>query len=459
MRQAFLPCTLTVALALGGCSGGTTGAGALPQRSAIPQSAQRVLRSPLGPHSIVESRASAGRARLCAPPKDAAHASCFASVRTDSSISSIAADIVSGLAPQDLSTLYNFPAPGMQGGAGSGQTVAVVEAGDYAQAESDLSVYRTHFGLPQCQSWNGCLRKVGAGYTGTTSATGSSTSISAHATTTAAQLTALGWDAETDTDTEIVSAVCPQCRIIIAEAASNSLADLSAAVTAAVNAGATIVNTSFGAPESAADAQFSPAYSNSRHVKVVSASGDWGFGVYYPASDPNVVAVGGTTISVVGTTVTEAAWGGSGSGCSTVFAGPAWQHPPAVAGACQMRNVADVSADADPLTGVAVYDSELASPQVGQLFGFFNVMIPAQGGWAIFGGTSVAAPIVASMYALSGDTSRNVGAQTLYSDPTSAFLQVTSGSNGTCSPLYLCTALPGYNGPTGLGVPDGLSSF
>ena len=121
-----------------------------------------------------------------------------------------------------------------------------------------------------------------------------------------------------------------------------------------------------------------------------------------------------------------------------------WQRPPSVSGTCTRRNVADVSAVADPLTGVAIYDSSL--------FGSF-------GGWAIFGGTSVSAPIIAGMNALAANTAKGQGAQLLYAAPQWAFLPVTSGSNGTCSPQYLCPAMTGYNGPTGLGIPQGLGGF
>ncbi len=354
--------------------------------------------------------------------------------------SSVFPDSVFGLTPADLSSLYAYAAPGAQGNAGTGQTVAIVVAGDYALAESDLGAYRTRFGLPACTSANGCLMKVGAGATAVASQTAASTSVSAHPTT----ANAIGWAGETDTDTEIVSAVCPKCKIMIAEAASDSMVDLGKAVEAAIAANASIVNVSFGAPESSNDVAWSSQYNGMRHVKLVAAAGDWGYGVYYPASDPSAIAVGGTSLSVSGSTITETAWSGTGSGCSGFFSNPGWQHPPSVGGTCTRRNVTDVSAVADPLTGVAIYDSSL--------FGSF-------GGWAIFGGTSVSAPIIAGMNALAGHTAQGQGAQLLYGSASSAFLPVTSGANGTCSPQYLCTAVPGYNGPAGLGVPQGLGGF
>jgi subtilase family serine protease len=344
------------------------------------------------------------------------------------------------LTPADLSSLYAYPAPWAQGSAGAGQTVAIVVAGDYALAESDLGVYRQHFGLPPCTSLSGCLKKVGAAATGQAAQVATSASVSAHPTT----VSAIGWAGETDTDTEMVSAVCPNCKIVIAEAASDSMVDLGKAVVAAINANASIVNVSFGAPESSSDVAWSSQYNSMRHVKLVAAAGDWGYGVYYPASDPSAIAVGGTSLSVSGSTISETAWFGTGSGCSAFFSNPGWERPPSVSGTCTRRNVADVSAVADPLTGVAIYDSSL--------FGYF-------GGWAIFGGTSVSAPIVAGMNALAANTAKGQGAQLLYAAPSSAFLPVTRGSNGTCSPQYLCTAVAGYNGPAGLGIPQGLGGF
>jgi subtilase family serine protease len=447
MRHLYFPYALALALTASGCSG-SSGMAALPQQhpAASSASAQRVLRAPLGAHSIVAPTRSTTQTKLCPHPADKSRATCFTTMFMNP-IFSIAGSI-GGLTPSDLSSIYNFPPAGKQGLAGQGQTVGIVVAGNYAGAQNDLNIYRASFGLPPCTSAGGCLQKVGAAATGTTSASGNSSSISAYATTLDAAAL-LGWAAETDTDTEIISAICPNCKIVIAEAASDSIADLSNAVSAAINANATIVNASFGALESNNDKQFASIYANSRNVKVVAAAGDWGYGVYFPASDPAAIAVGGTTLSVAGMFLSESVWSGTGSGCSGSFAKPAWQHPPAVSGACQTRNVVDVAADADPLTGVAIYDSSLTS------------LVPT-GGWGIFGGTSVAAPIITSMYALSGDTARNVGAQTLYAASSSAFmafLPVTSGSNGICSPTYLCTAAFGYNGPTGIGVPYGLSGF
>ncbi|GAC1300239.1 MAG: hypothetical protein NVSMB19_06450 [Vulcanimicrobiaceae bacterium] len=427
--------------AVAGCSG-SSGLSPVPSHGAVAQgSAQRVLQTPLGATSIEASSASGvSLESMCEQPLDPERASCFATFRRESALTALFPDAVNGLTPADLSSLYAYPAPGQQGAMGSNQTIAVVVAGDYAAAESDLAVYRTKFGLPPCTVANGCFRKVGAGATLTASPIGAPASVSALPTSPGA----LGWAAETDIDLDVVSAVCPNCRIVLAEAVTDSIADLSAAVSAGVAANATIVNASYGAPEYSGDVQYASIYGNSKNVKVVAAAGDWGYGVYYPASDNNVIAVGGTSLSLVGSTVTETVWSKSSSGCSGFFTKKDYQTAPA--SGCQMRNVVDVAAVADPLTGVAVYNSTL--------FG-------TSGGWAIFGGTSVSAPIVAAMYALSGmTTNEDAGTKRMYAHA-AGFLPVTSGSNGTCTPLYLCVAGPtaAYNGPAGLGIPQGLSGF
>jgi subtilase family serine protease len=254
-----------------------------------------------------------------------------------------------------------------------------------------------------------------------------------------------GWAGEVDTDTQMISATCPNCKIVISEAATDSISDLSQAVITGINtAGVTIVSASFGAPESITDRMLYTmyAYDNYQGVKVVAAAGDSGYGVYFPASQNNVLAVGGTTLSVSGSTVSESAWSGTGSGCSVLFARQSWQKVPT--NGCSMRSVVDIAAVADPNTGVAVYDSTLSG---------------TSGGWATFGGTSVSAPIITGMIALSGHTQGSVGAQKLYAAASSNFLKITSGSNGKCTALFLCTAQAGYSGPTGLGIPQGLGGF
>lgn len=449
MRPILLPSASIAALVLSACSGSNTGTLPVAQLSSsgvarvastpVSVSAFRRLRTPLRANSVPAHLRNSAAKALCTKPADGDHAGCFAVTVPASTIRSVFPDDVYGLTPNDLSSLYKYAAPANQGSLGSGITVAVVVAGAYPQAAADLAVYRSYFGLPACTTANGCLTFLNApaGSASQTAATTNSSSISAFATTT----NGAGWAAEADSDVEIVSAVCPHCKIMVAEAASDSLRDLAAAAGVAVNSGASIVNTSFGSSEQSGDTAFNTLFGNSR-VKFVSAAGDWGYGVYFPASHADVVAVGGTSLSVSGSTVAESAWSGTGSGCSSVFSGLSVQSRPLGQLSCLTRTVADVSAVADPNTGVAVYDSAL-------------------GGWSMFGGTSVATPIITGMYALAGDTSNALpGATKLYMAPSYDFLAVTSGSNGSCSPAYLCTAVSGgYNGPTGLGIPQGLGAF
>jgi kumamolisin len=154
-----------------------------------------------------------------------------------------------------------------------------------------------------------------------------------------------------------------------------------------------------------------------------------------------VTAVGGTTLTPAAGGFTQTAWNGAGSGCSAYSAKPTWQQDTG----CARRSVADVAAVADPSTGVAVYDSTANG---------------GQSGWLVFGGTSVASPLVAGTYALAGKpTAGSVPASYAYAAPQGALTDVTSGSNGTCSGSYLCTAGTGYDGPTGLGTPNGTAAF
>jgi subtilase family serine protease len=303
--------------------------------------------------------------------------------------------------------------------AGLGQTVAIVDAYDDPSAESDLAVYRSYFGLPPCTTANGCFRKVGQ--------TGSA----------AYPRRDSSWAQEISLDLDMVSAICPNCKILLVEANSASMPDLGTAVNTAVGLGANVVSNSYGGSESTSESSWD-AYFNHPGVAITFSSGDNGYGAEYPASSRYVTAVGGTSLTRASSSRgwTETAWSGSGSGCSAYEPKPSWQTDTG----CTKRTVADVAAVADPHTGVAVYDS-------------YRV-----GGWAVFGGTSVASPIVASVLALAGNAGSIAGASFAYGH-TSGLFDVTSGSNGACGGSYLCTGEVGYDGPTGLGTPDGASAF
>jgi hypothetical protein len=197
-----------------------------------------------------------------------------------------------------------------------------------------------------------------------------------------------------------------------------------------------VISNSYGGGESGSTSV--EASYNHSGIAVTASSGDNGFGVEFPASSPHVTAVGGTSLRTSTNTRgwTETVWSGAGSGCSTTYAKPSWQHDTG----CSRRTVADVSAVADPNTGVAVFGPSSSTTSA----------------FLVFGGTSVAAPLVGAVYAVNGGTV-NFG-----SDPyahTSALFDVTSGSNGSCGGSYLCTGKVGYDGPTGLGTPNGTAAF
>ena len=356
--------------------------------------------------------ASAPHARVCGIPRPG-EAECHARVLVDAAGQPVPNATPAGLGPAQLRDAYKITSNGS-----SSVTIAIVDAYGYPNAESDLGTYRSTFGLTACTTANGCFRKVDQ--RGGTSFPRANT----------------GWEQETALDLDMASAICPGCKILLVEGDTNSFANLAAAVNTAASLGAHVISNSYGGGE-AGTASSEAAYDHPG-VAVTASSGDGGFGVEFPASSPHVVAVGGTSLRTLANARgwTETAWSGAGSGCSTVYAKPAWQTD----AGCAMRTVADVSAVADPNTGVAVF-----APSSGRKSSFL-----------VFGGTSVAAPLIGAVYANNG------GTVTFGSDPyahTSALFDVVAGSNGTCSPSYLCTAGSGYDGPTGLGTPNGTTAF
>jgi subtilase family serine protease len=324
--------------------------------------------------------------------------------------------LVPGLHPSDLQAAYHLAA------GGRGQTVAVIDAGDDPTAESDLAVYRSVFGLPACTSASGCFRKVNQ--------SGSSRSLPP---------VLAGWPQETGIDIEMVSAVCPSCKIVLVEANSAQISDLGAAVDSAAAMGANAISNSYYAPEYDGETD-DEGHFNHPGTAITVSSGDTGFGTTFPASSRYVTAVGGTHLTHGGSRGwNESVWAATGSGCSTYIPKPAWQHDDG----CANRTVADVAVVGDPQTGVAVYNATAAS---------------GQRGWGVYGGTSVGAPIVAAMYALAGNASGTHGAASAYANG-GAFFPIATGNNGTCCPAYLCTAGAGYNGPGGMGSPNGVGGL
>jgi len=213
----------------------------------------------------------------------------------------------------------------------------------------------------------------------------------------------------------------------------------------AVALGATEVSNSYGGGEWSTEESDEGAHYNHPGIPITVSTGDSGYGVEFPASSQYVTAVGGTSLSTNTSTRgwTESAWSGAGSGCSRYISKPSWQGIISNS-TCFNRAIADVSAVANPSTGVAVYDSYGSS-------GGAN--------WLVFGGTSVASPIIAGVYALAGNAASVNYGSTPYSH-TSSLFDVTSGSNGRCRfTPSLCTAGPGWDGPTGLGTPNGTGAF
>ncbi len=365
-------------------------------------------------------------ASSCARPARAGYAYCHAHFRIDAVARSSrparpGAPVPSGSVgnngaydPSFLRSAYNLSSAG-----GGGLVVAIVDAYDDPNAAADLAQYRSYFNLPAA-SFTKVDQRGGTAYPAADR----------------------GWAEEISLDIDMVSAICPSCSILLVEADDNSMANLGTAVNRAVAMGAVAVSNSYGGGEYSTETSDGAAYYNHPGVAVTASSGDNGYGVEFPAAASTVTAVGGTTLNQVTNTgtrnATETAWSGAGSGCSAYVAKPSWQTD----SGCSRRTVADVSAVADPNTGVWVYDTYGGDP-----------------GWMVFGGTSVASPIVASVYALagrpnSGDTPASYPYATV-----SSLVDITSGSNGSCGGSYLCTARSGYDGPTGLGTPNSATAF
>ncbi|HEX3763150.1 MAG TPA: S53 family peptidase [Kofleriaceae bacterium] len=358
--------------------------------------------------------ATSSQASIC--DSEGVEVYCHAHAIVDATGKVIANATPAGFTPSQLRSAYSITGSGK-----STTLIAVISAYDYATAEADLATYRSQFGLPACTSASGCFRKVDQN--GGTSYGGPNAS----------------WNKEAALDLDMVSAMCPNCKIVLVEATEASFADLAAAANEGAKLGAHVLSNSYGGDEFGTDS-YESAY-NHAGVAVVASSGDAGYfgGIEFPASSPHVISVGGTSLATASNRRgwTETAWDGGGSGCSTVYAKPAWQRDTG----CTMRMLNDVSAVADPNTGVAVYgpdDTGVSS-------------------WIVLGGTSVAAPLIAGVYGVNGG-SVNYG-----SNPYSCLASlndVTTGSTSAfCDPTYACTAGRGYDGPTGLGTPSGSTAF
>jgi hypothetical protein len=436
------------------------------------------------------------------------------------------------LTPLDLRNAY-FPGEAAQAPTASPQTIALIDAYNDPKAEADLNAYGNAFGLPAMHKCSGsesdCFEQVSQAGTSelpfpktetereaketvclTTKAKESKRELERREAACAELVEAEGWAVETSTDIEMARAVCQNCKILLLEANDSRYEDLEAAEEEAVELGATEISNSWGGPQEGSNGK---AF-NHPGIVITASAGDDGYlnwtgleaaekaeaeeektgyfaGADYPATSPDVVAVGGTKLILSeGIRRSESVWnedpspegtnqGAGGGGCSLSFTAQPWQQ--AVAdwsrvGCGSRRAVSDVAADADPYTGVAVYDSvpSIQEEPSGEL-----VNKPLE--WWPIGGTSVASPIVASMFALAGGSHKvEYPAQTLYSHLGSSLLHdVTAGGNGACDDVYLscsgsmeplspldcgsealiCKAAGGYDGPTGVGTPNGLGAF
>ncbi|MGH2864534.1 MAG: IPT/TIG domain-containing protein [Solirubrobacteraceae bacterium] len=351
------------------------------------------------------------------------------------------------LTAQSLHAAYSLPT---ETASSSLQTIALIDAYDDPSAEADLAVYDETFGLPPCTSANGCFRKIDQ--------EGRSSPLPPEEGE---------WAGEISIDVQMAHAVCQSCRILLVEADNEEFVSLGAALDAAVDAGATEISNSYAGPEEPAlagvFAEYNEDYYDHPGLVITASSGDCGYlneacrgeqhTANFPADSPDVVAIGGTELAEAGGSWSSTVWDEGGSGCSGVFAAPLWQSNVSdfsATGCASERSVADIAAVADPESGVDVYDSTReghGSPT----------------GWGVWGGTSVASPIVAAEFALAGG-SHGVPypAATVYSHAgdAAALYDVVSGSNGTCGATdTACHAAVGFDGPSGVGSPVGLGAF
>jgi hypothetical protein len=388
----------------------------------------------------------------CETPARAGQMQCLVLMRTNVKVTAAAVRAATaranavpanvGYGPADLQNAYGLAT--LSASAGQGETVAIVDAFGYPTAAADLAAYRSVSGLPACDTTTGagCLTQVNE--------TGGTALPAADPTG--------GWEVEESLDMDMVSAICPQCRILLVEATTPSILDLAPAENTAA-ASAKFVSNSWGSGgEFVGENTFDSAF-NHPGVAITAASGDFGYGTQWPSASQLVTSVGGTTLTREPTTRgwAEAAWGGSGSGCSTLEPKPAWQvdtSASAPAAGCANRAENDVASVADPNTGVAIYDT----------FNTVTAGLPVPG-WNEVGGTSVATPIIAATYALAGTPAPGTYPSSYLYQHSSALNQVITGADGRCESArpYLCSATPFastvYTGPTGLGAPAGVAGF
>jgi len=311
-----------------------------------------------------------------------------------------------GLSPATIKSAYGFSTSTT---AGTGTTIAIVDAYDDPTAEADLGVFSSQYGLPPCTSANGCFTKVNQ--------TGGTRYPKANA----------GWALEISLDVQWAHAIAPGAKILLVEASSNSFTNLLAAEDYAA-ANAQYVSNSWGGAEFSGESAYDSHFVHVGTSFFVS-SGDAGTPAEYPSASPNVISVGGTTLHFSGGTYSsETGWSDSGGGCSAYESATSAQSPFSSSGQVNCagkRATPDVSLDADPNSGVSVYDSTRYS---------------GQKGWWTVGGTSASSPMIAARAAVAGVV---VNSAYVYGNSTT-FRDITSGNNGA-------SCLPGYDLVTGRG--------
>jgi N-acetylneuraminic acid mutarotase len=408
--RAYLAVLATVATVAGTLVAATTSAQAAP-----PPTPNKVL-------TANYKAAECNKAEVSAHGRDFAR--CYALIHTDGSgrvNPNDAAPPPTALGPAQIQSAYKLPATGQ------GQTVAVVDAFGYSTAEADLAVFRSQYGLPPCTTANGCFKKVdqngGTNYPADDS----------------------GWALESALDLDAVSSACPACNILLVEGNDNGFDNLGIAVNTAVSLGAKYVSNSYGVAGEMPNEQTYDHYYDHPGVAVTASTGDAGNVPNWPAASTNVVAVAGTKLVADSSTRGwhETAWNDGGSGCSPYEPRPAFQQN-LNTNCPNNRAQGDISADADPESGLAVYDS-----------------IPSEFGvdWLQIGGTSLSSPLTAAMYALAGPPVPGTYPNTYpYQAPAGSLNDITEGTNGSCGNV-LCQAGPGWDGPTGVGTPNGVSAL
>jgi hypothetical protein len=408
-------------------------------RSGVPSQATAAGQAPIGSEVIPAS--SPGEIRACPDDGRPGLMECQAVIKSAGSAAHAelfagAAAAIPGYGPASLLSAYNLTSAARS--RGRGETVAVVDAYRDPDAAANLARYRGHFGMPPCTTGSRCLRIVNE-----------------HGKAGPLPKANAGWAVEQSLDLDMISAICPRCRILLVEASSRAITGLGEAEDSAVDLGARFVSNSW-AGEDFTGEDADDHYFNHPGDAIVFASGDTGYGTAYPTDAQYVTAIGGTTLRhkrSAGRPWTETAWGsansgeGTGSGCAALQPKPSWQRErvdDSASRGCLNRTENDVAADADPNTGVTVYDSYRTG-----------------GTWGEVGGTSVATPIVTAVYALAGDPARNTYPAAYPYQHASRLHDVVSGANGVCGKdrSYLCHAMRGYDGPTGLGTPHGTAAF